>query len=987
MSDVFISYSRRDKVFTQKLYEALKAVNREVWADWDSIPAASDWDAEIKQGIQETNSVLFVLSPEWIKSNECRKEMIHAVSMGKRLFPILYLPVDPNDVPPELAKINWVYMRDTDDFNKAFQTLCSAMDTDLDWIKTHTRIQVRALEWEKKNRSASFALRGEDLTEGEQFIAGAANKSPVPTSLQSEYILASRKDATRRQRQTLVGITVALVVSIILGVVAAIQWRKADQQLKIARAGDLAAQTELVINRNFRNAILLGIESFLKFDTPRSRGILLDVTTANPQWLNFLTRHTNAVISVTFSPDGTLLASSSFDNTVILWDVATGKELAQFQGDKDDKDGIVAAVAFSLDSKNLSTVNVDGTIILWDIASRQQIRIDKSVPVHNLPKFSPDGRLLATENEDNTIRFWDVVSHKPIPIAPIQGTYPFAFSPDGKTFAVSNDKNITVWDISMILDADAANHQLVGQPFAEASGSIFSIAFSPDGKKLAAGSCKKFGTDDFNPNSHCVENEIIVWNTITRQPIGQPLIEQTFNPDGWGVIAFSPDGNTLASSTCTKRKDVYDINKNNCIESEISYWDLTTYHRISPPSGHTDEIYSLAFSPNGKILASGSADKSVVLWNTGSTNAISETLRGNSDSVGNSNLGIYDIAFDPAGKTLAAGGKADITLWDVTTHQSSHLDGISPMALSPDGKTIASMICKSYDPSTNCLQSEIGLWNVTTHQLLSFKSPLENDAPETVIRLKFSPDGKTLVLGTLSGSILLWDVSKHELSATLHHTNRLFALAFSPDGKILASGGTDGKIILWNTATNQEIDTLDGHVNVVESIAFSPQGKILASGNGDGSIILWDVSSHQSIGQFLGHTNGVYSVAFGPDENTFASGGCSKIDANQCIEGEVFLWDVPTRQSIGQPLRGNTNMVTSVALSPDGKLLASVSADGSVILWDIDPQSWLKKSCQRVGRNLTREEWNKYFPTEDYRQTCKQLPPEPEETPTQIAAP
>ena len=132
MNDVFISYSRRDKVFVQKLYDCLTAADRTVWADWDSIPAASDWFAEIKQGIQETDSVVFVLSPEWIKSNECRKELNYAVEMGKRLFPILYLPVDPKDVPPELGKINWVYMRDTDDFDKGFQTLCSAMDTDLD---------------------------------------------------------------------------------------------------------------------------------------------------------------------------------------------------------------------------------------------------------------------------------------------------------------------------------------------------------------------------------------------------------------------------------------------------------------------------------------------------------------------------------------------------------------------------------------------------------------------------------------------------------------------------------------------------------------------------------------------------------------------------------------------------------------------------------------------------------------------------------------
>ena len=150
MNDVFISYSRRDKVFTQKLYEALTAANRSVWADWDSIPAASNWFAEIKQGIQETDSVLFVLSPEWIKSNECRKELVYAVEMGKRLFPILYLPVDPKDVPPELAKINWVYLRDTDDFDKCFQTLCSAMDTD--WTGSRPTPASRSVRWSGRRR-------------------------------------------------------------------------------------------------------------------------------------------------------------------------------------------------------------------------------------------------------------------------------------------------------------------------------------------------------------------------------------------------------------------------------------------------------------------------------------------------------------------------------------------------------------------------------------------------------------------------------------------------------------------------------------------------------------------------------------------------------------------------------------------------------------------------------------------------------------------
>lgn len=303
MNDVFISYSRRNKDFTRKLYDALIEAKRTVWADWDSIPAASDWFAEIKQGIEQTNTVLFVLSSEWIKSNECRKELEYAIGMGKRLLPILYEMVDPNDVPPELAKINWIYMRDSDDFGAGFQTLLKAMDTDLDWIKTHTRIQIRAIEWDKKNRDHSFVLRGKDLTDGESFIAGATGKIPEATPLQGEYILVSRKDATRRQRMTMAGVVTALIVSIALGVVAVFQWQaavaakqeaeiaqaKAEQEeakavasqllaeaeTRIANAGKLALESENSLEQYPQRALLLALEA-VKVNQDANESVLPD---------------------------------------------------------------------------------------------------------------------------------------------------------------------------------------------------------------------------------------------------------------------------------------------------------------------------------------------------------------------------------------------------------------------------------------------------------------------------------------------------------------------------------------------------------------------------------------------------------------------------------------------------------------------------------------------------------------------------------------
>jgi hypothetical protein len=455
MTDVFISYSRRDKVFTQKLVDALQAANREVWADWASIPAASEWDAEIKAGIENTNTVLFVLSPEWIKSNECRKEMVHAVQMGKRLVPILHImPAEGQEVPPELAKLNWVYMRETDDFDKAFQTLQSAMDTDLDWIKVHTRIQVRALEWDKKNRSASFALRGEDLTEGEQFIGSGSEKSPAPTHLQSEYVLASRKDATRRQRQTLAGVTVALVVSIALSIYAVIQQQKAVRQAQISRVGELAALSVSLREKNLLHSLLLGVEAYKhteeKFTSVQAQSALLDNTQANPQLERFLTGHSYYVYSVAFSADGKTLASGSWDNTIILWDVETRQPIGQ---PLSGHSNVVFSVAFSPDGKTLASGSGDNTIILWDVETRQPI--GQPLRGHsddvNSVAFSADGKTLASGSGDNTIILWDVETRQPIG-QPLSGhsnvVFSVAFSPDGKTLASGSwDVSIILWDV------------------------------------------------------------------------------------------------------------------------------------------------------------------------------------------------------------------------------------------------------------------------------------------------------------------------------------------------------------------------------------------------------------------------------------------------------------------------------------------------------------------------------------------------------------
>jgi WD40 repeat protein len=968
MNDVFISYSRRDKVFTQKLYEALTAAERSVWADWDSIPAASDWDAEIKQGIQETNSVLFVLSPEWIKSNECRKEMVHAVQMGKRLFPILYLAVDPNNVPPELAKINWVYLRDSDDFDKGFQTLCSAMDTDLDWIKTHTRIQVRALEWEKKNRSASFALRGEDLTEGEQFVASGAEKNPVPTHLQSEYILASRTDATRRQRQTLAGVTVALVISIALGLLAFFQRQEAIRQAQISRVGELAAQSVSVRDKEFLLSLLLGIEAFKHtgglFTSPQAQSALLDNTQTNPQLEKFLSRHSSYVATVAFSPDGKTLASGSGDNTIMLWDIETGQPIGQLTS---GLTSVVTSVAFSPDGKTLASNGGDG-LLLWDIETRQQLGRfgnDDQGGSLNLLAFSVDGKVLASDSGGNSIILWDVATRQPIgpPLSVPSGQiHGLAFSPDGKILASGSagpDSRIILWDI--------ATHQPIGEPLIleserEYAPGISSLAFSPDGKILASGQ---------------QDADLTLWDVATHKPIGQPLSGHFSSVVS---LAFSPDGKTLASAG----------------DSTIIFWDMESHSRNGTGlSIDGSGVSSIAFSPDGKTLASDGGNNTIVLWDIDAYQPIGQPLSRYKDGNGEFSA-VFSITFSPDGKTLASGNcisqsngicnRDEIALWNLATHQPSgqplkgHSGRVYSAAFSPDGKTLASAGCGvAIDSRGTCSQGEIILWDVETRQPIG--QPI-NGHSDLVRSVAFSPDGKLLASGSYDSTIILWDVETHQpIGQPLSgHLDSVYSVAFSPTGKKLASGSKDTTIILWDVAAHQPIgQPLSGHLDIVRSVSFSLDGKILASGSEDKTIIFWNVAARQPISQRLsGHSEPVRSVAFSPDGTTLASGS---------PDLTIILWDVGTHQPIGQPISSWYYQIYSVAFSPDGKTLASGNGSNVPMLWHLDPQSWIEISCQRAGRNFTRAEWAKYFPNEDYRKTCEQWPLEPEVTSTPTVMP
>jgi WD40 repeat protein len=285
-------------------------------------------------------------------------------------------------------------------------------------------------------------------------------------------------------------------------------------------------------------------------------------------------------------------------------------------------------------------------------------------------------------------------------------------------------------------------------------------------------------------------------------------------------------------------------------------------------TGHADRVDSVVFSPNGRILVSGSEDKTIKLWDAASGQAI-RTLTGHTGAVN-------FVAFSPDGQKLAsASDDHTIKLWDAVSGQglrtlTGHNAEVEAVAFSPNEKMLAS---GSDDYS-------IKLWDVASGQMLRTLA----DHTLSVNSVAFSPDGGTLASGSKDKVIKLWDVASGQPLRTLKgHTDEVESVAFSPNGRKLASGSDDYTVDLWDVASGQVLRTLTGHTSRVISIAFSPDGQKLASGSDDNTIKLWDVASGRALGMLTGHTDKVESVAFSPDGRTLASGSDDKT---------IKLWDV-----------------------------------------------------------------------------------------------
>jgi WD40 repeat protein len=788
---------------------------------------------------------------------------------------------------------------------------------DREATRTARRLTDAAQAWESLGREPGALYRGTRLALAaglDRTTMSAPEREFLDAGLaaQAAEQLAVRRRA-RFRRLGVALLSALLMLTTTTAALAVRAQRAADRQRDVAGSQRVAERAAALRTVNPALAAQLSLAAYRLSPTPEARGSVLS-TFATP-YATQLADEPGAVTAVAFDAGGHLLVTGGADGTVRLRRVpdphrpGAPVELGRVGGS-------VHTVVVSTDGRLLAAGGEDGTVAVWDLRDVRRPRLAARLPGDAGPVvgmgFAPDGRTLTSAARDG-IRVWqlsDLRRPRGLPMLDAGADVTSAaFQRDGRTVATGHsDGSVRLWQLAA---SDRKLRRLSARP--DPTGLL-----DHTGVADGVGVADRTGDADWTGGAGRIGG---VDRTVGADQAGVADgtggADQAGYADRAGVADRTGGADQPGEASQISQPDEAGQ------PDEANQDDQPA--RVGP-SGHTGPVNAMAFTPDGRQLATGGADFTVCLWDVtrpGSPRR-TQTLASHTDAVN-------AVAFSADGRQLATGGTdGTVRRWDVIRGGSAseaavllgHTGSVRALAFGPRGRTLAS---GSEDQSAR-------LWDLPGPALSGHTSSLYSVA--------FSPDGRLLASASYDRTVRLWSLADRgrprQLALLTGHTGPVNSVAFNPGGRTLASGGADGTLRLWAVGGADGarlLRTVPARIGNVNTLAFSPDGRTLATGGEQGTVRLWDTTDvrHPRPLSAVRATGAVDTVAFAPDGRTLAMGSRGRVAA---------LWNVTRRR---QPVRlavltGHTGAVKSVAFSPDGRTLATGSEDRTVRLWNLtDP--------------------------------------------------
>ncbi|WP_199245263.1 caspase family protein [[Phormidium] sp. ETS-05] len=792
-------------------------------------------------------------------------------------------------------------------------------------IRRQREIEEAARDWRGAGKRTDYLLQGLRLNDAEGYLLRYADTVPL-SNIAEEFVKKSIKERQKKRLIQIVGGSTIVIILMFAGI-AGIQWQSVNRQREIVFNLRLANQSDLLRDRQpglLTQSILLALESMNRFPS-------LDAHEALQRGLALLPRiitiFDNKGYVKAINHSGTYLATETKEGNIIqVLEVKTGKQLSLLK-----HNNLVTSVAFVDNTNYVATATQNNLVRLWDIQTGREVAIMNHDDYIYTMASSSDGKYLATGSWDFSVRVWELPSGREVVRIPHKARLrQVIFSPNGKYLATILDSYVLLRDNSVyytILVWEATTGREVVRM--KHNGPLAKVVFSPDSKYLATASS---------------DNTARVWEV----PTGREIVRLTHGNNVVDV-AFSPNLHYVATASLDGYARILEIESN----------------RLVTTISHKNDVNSVAFSPDSKYLVTTSGaiarrtlnleETAVQVWNVETGREVSRITDANfAGQINFDYEGKYILPVTGEGVTIVAeviGNQTVITM----PHQDLL---VFKMAFSPDGNFLATAAGK-IGRSRSFLNQTVSVWNTTTGREI-FKTEQKIELGQKVFG--FSLDSKYLNLTLGDDTPRAWEISTgREVTPKFDELIDINEpVAISQNAKYYATIENNSAIV-WERKNQRKIAELN-HDEFVRSVAFSPNEKYIATASLDKTARVWDIRSGRELGR-INHEYPVGIVTFSPDGQHIAT-ATSDFTAR--------VWELSSRKEVARLIHDNT--IWALTFSPDGRYVGTGSQDNTARIWLWNKNDLIAESCNRLTRNLTKEEWERYLPNKPYRNTCPNLP-------------